>query len=133
MIRMIAQHGVMLGEPGDLYIQGEAAYDKISILPPYRRGGLQKGGFHFYCSRYNAGADELSEELSGAFPVARRRDGKDRAEHERLVVPLRRCRVPTPARAAGAAGAQHDESLAVVEALQPRPVWGRLADALEAR
>jgi hypothetical protein len=57
-IRLIAEKGILRGQGGELYIQGEAATGKIMIPPPaYSRT------YHLFCSPFNAGAADLVEEL----------------------------------------------------------------------
>ena len=46
---------------GELYLQGEAATGKISLLSPVK--GRE---FHLFCSEHNAGAIEFAEELKVA-------------------------------------------------------------------
>ena len=57
-IRLIAQNGILGGKDGDLYLQGEAATGKVSLLAP-----LNGREYHLFCSEYNAGAKEAAEEL----------------------------------------------------------------------
>jgi len=63
-IRLIAQNGVLHGEAGELYLQGEAAMAKIYLPPP-----LKGREFHLFCSPHNAGATEVADDLkeSGVF------------------------------------------------------------------
>ena len=44
-IRLIAQNGILHGQSGELYLQGEAATGKISLPPPLK--GRQ---YHLFCS-----------------------------------------------------------------------------------
>ena len=60
-IRLIAQNGVLHGESGELYLQGEAAVAKISLPPP-----LKGREYHLFCSPHNFGAKEVAEELKNA-------------------------------------------------------------------
>jgi hypothetical protein len=57
-IRLIAEKGVLQGRGGELFIQGEAATGKITMLAP--SFGRE---YHLFCSPFNAGAQELAEEL----------------------------------------------------------------------
>jgi len=57
-IRLIAQNGILHGQAGDLYLQGEAATAKVSLPPP-----LKGREYHLFCSPFNAGAKEVAEEL----------------------------------------------------------------------
>ena len=45
-------------EVPELYLQGEAATGKISLPPP-----LKGRDFHLFCSPFNAGAQQVAEEL----------------------------------------------------------------------
>lgn len=57
-IRLIAQNGVLHGQSGELYLQGEAATVKVSLPPP-----LKGREYHLFCSPFNQGAKEVAEEL----------------------------------------------------------------------
>ena len=60
-IRLIAQNGILGGNGGELYLQGEAATGKILLAPP-----LNEREYHLFCSPFNAGAKEFAEELKAA-------------------------------------------------------------------
>jgi hypothetical protein len=60
-IRKIAQDGILGGNGGELYLQGEAAMGKVSLPPP-----LNGREFHLFCSAHNAGAVERAIELKEA-------------------------------------------------------------------
>ena len=60
-IRLIAQNGILCGNGGELYMQGEAATGKILLPPP-----LNGREYHLFCSPFNTGAKEFAEELAAA-------------------------------------------------------------------
>ena len=60
-IRLIGQRGILHGAVGELYLQGEAAMDKILLLKP-----LYGREFHLFCSPHNAGAVQCAKELKDA-------------------------------------------------------------------
>ena len=57
-IDLVAQKGILHGEAGEIYLQGEAATGKVSLPPP-----LEGREFHLFCSPHNASAKEHAEEL----------------------------------------------------------------------
>jgi len=57
-IRLIAQNGVLRGQGGELYLQGEAAMGKATLPPPYK-----DRRFHLFCSPHNVGAAAVAAEL----------------------------------------------------------------------
>ena len=58
-IRLIAERGILHGEMGKLYLQGEAASIKVDMKP-------SAGSYHLYVSPHNAGAEQLAAELKGS-------------------------------------------------------------------
>ena len=62
-IRLIAERGILHGEAGKLYLQGEVASLKVALKPPTY-------DFHLYCSPHNAGAKELAMELAASKVLA---------------------------------------------------------------
>ena len=52
-LRLIAQNGVLHGNAGELYLQGEAATGKVTLPPP-----LMGRAYHLFCSvqRWRQGA-----------------------------------------------------------------------------
>ena len=57
-LRLIAQKGVLHDEAGELYMQGEAATAKVTLLPPFKGRS-----FHLFCSEFNVGAKQVAIEL----------------------------------------------------------------------
>jgi len=50
--------GAPIAAPSELYLQDEVAYSKVSLPQP-----LGRRKYHLFCSKFNAGALELAEEL----------------------------------------------------------------------
>jgi len=57
-IRLIAQNGVLHGEAGELYLQGEAATGKVTLPPPFKGRS-----FHLFASPHNLGSAAVAAEL----------------------------------------------------------------------